>query len=361
MRRSPARTFTNHPLWERPVLVGRRLVARTASVLGLKQPWVVQRRNPASPDVLKEFRLFAIIGTWMEEDVIEATVRNAFEQGCERVFLVDNGSPDDTVDRALAAGAELARTFATSRFDIDLAYELMNECVSRLSADDGANHIWWLWLDADEFPHGPKGLTIREHLAALDRGFRVVGARYINHYPADQPYYISGRHPLDFQPLGEELTTRTCWWWHRKHPLQRFDRGRPEIRCDIGIHRVFSTERPLLEPMQPVFLHHFPFRDKDATVRRLSALYSASEGGFARVDLEEHKHHHMTARLHSLEAVYAHDWQHVPIDIVPGCRRPRAEPVAWADLVTAEDVQVKRWYQVEHVGRSLSRVPPGAA
>ena len=31
--------------------------------------------------------------------------------------------------------------------------------------EDGAEHIWWLWLDADEFPHGPAGRTLREHLA----------------------------------------------------------------------------------------------------------------------------------------------------------------------------------------------------
>ena len=105
MKRGRSRTFTNHPLWQRPVLVGRRGASRTLSALGLAHPWVKRRRNPAWPDVLDDFRLFAIIGTWMEADVIEATVRNAFTQGCERVFLVDNDSPDDTVERALAAGA----------------------------------------------------------------------------------------------------------------------------------------------------------------------------------------------------------------------------------------------------------------
>ena len=97
----------------------------------------------------------------------------------------------------------------------------MNECVSSISIADGAEHIWWLWLDADEFPHGPRGLTIRDYLSTLDSSFRIVGTRYINHYPADAPQDVSGFHPLDFQLLGEELTTRTCWSWHRKHPLQR--------------------------------------------------------------------------------------------------------------------------------------------
>ena len=42
--------------------------------------------------------------------------------------------------------------------------------------DDGSEHIWWLWLDADEFPHAPAGATVREFLEPLDRRFRVVGA-----------------------------------------------------------------------------------------------------------------------------------------------------------------------------------------
>jgi len=49
----------------------------------------------------------------MEEDVVEATVRNAFAQGAEAVYLVDNASTDATVARAEAAGATVAEIFAT--------------------------------------------------------------------------------------------------------------------------------------------------------------------------------------------------------------------------------------------------------
>jgi hypothetical protein len=64
--------------------------------------------NPVDPDTLPEFRFFAVLGTWMEEDVVEATVRNAFAQGVEAVYLVDNASTDATVEWAVAAGATLA-------------------------------------------------------------------------------------------------------------------------------------------------------------------------------------------------------------------------------------------------------------
>jgi hypothetical protein len=341
----------------RPGLIARRAFSRTLSFLRLKHPWVLQRRNPLAPDVLDEFKLFAIVGTWMEADVIEATVRNAFTQGCDRVFIVDNDSPDDTVERAVVAGAEVAQSFTTSRFDIDLAYEVMNECVSRISVADGAQHIWWLWVDADEFPHGPRGLTVRDYLATLDGSFRIVGARYINHYPSDQPYYVSGLHPLDFQPLGEELTSRTCWAWHRKHPLQRFDRNQPTIQCDIGIHRCISSQLPLVEPIEPIFVHHFPFRDRETTVRRLASLFMAVEGSIARVDSRDERHKHMNARRSSLEAVYEQNWDAVPLELVPGCRRPAKEPVFWTELVSPQDVRVARWYRDQHAGGSHGRVP----
>ena len=56
--------------------------------------------NPDHPLLLDDFRLFAVIKSWMDEDIIEATVRNAFVQGADAVFLVDNASTDATLARA---------------------------------------------------------------------------------------------------------------------------------------------------------------------------------------------------------------------------------------------------------------------
>jgi len=358
MRPGHTRTFTNYPLWQRPLLIGRRVAARALSFLGWRHPWVKEQRNPASPRVLEDFRLFAIVGTWMEGDVIEATVKNAFTQGCERVFLVDNESPDDTVEKALGAGAELARSFSEGRFDIGLFYERMNGLVSDISEADGSEHIWWLWLDADEFPHGPRGLTVREYLGTLDRSFRIVGARFMNHYPSAEPHYVSGFHPLDFQPLCEELSTRTCRRWHRKHPLQRFDRGGAEIRSDVGFHMAFSDERPLLEPTESIFVHHFPFRRKEVTFRRIEALFASSASSTSRVDPHDPLHEHMAVRQRSAEAVYAQDWHNVEMTLVAGCRRPRVEPLAWRELVEPEHLAVKRWYLLD--AAHLRRVGAGS-
>ena len=53
----------------------------------------------------------------MEADVVAASIRNAVTQGCERMYVVDNASPDDTVSVALAEGAILARSFTSERYN----------------------------------------------------------------------------------------------------------------------------------------------------------------------------------------------------------------------------------------------------
>ena len=297
--------------------------------------------------MLPAFRLYAVLGTWMEADVVEATVKNAFMQGCERVFLVDNDSQDDTLDVAVGAGAEDVDTYSTEHFDDSARTSRLNECVAEISEADGAEHIWWLWLDADEFPHGPRGLAIREYLASLDESFRIVGARYLNHYPGDPPHYVPGLHPLDFQPLAEELLTRFCWLWHRKHPLQRFDRDRPRIRSIEGFHRGLC-DQPLLEPAEPVFVHHFPFRERETTERRMHALFARCEAQ-PSIEGEDIFTAHMMQRFRTLDAVYDHDWRHVDMRLTRDCRRPREEPVPWTQLVEPDDVPVARWYDASQV------------
>ena len=235
--------------------------------------WVAAVPNPPQHRPLADFRFFAVLGTWMEEDVVEETIEAAFAQGCERVYLVDNDSPDQTVKRALAAGAVLARSFRTPHYDEQLRLALMNEVVREVSDHEADEHLWWLWMDADEFPHGPRGLDLRTYLEGLDRRFRVVGARYFNHYPGPGPAVQPGRSLLEAQPLCEEMIFPMCPEGHRKHPLLRFDLLGPDIRCGVGFHQASCPGPVLVEPAEPMFLHHFPFRDPALTRARLEALW----------------------------------------------------------------------------------------
>lgn len=294
--------------------------------------------NPADARVADRVRLFAVLGTWMEADVVADTVRNALAQGCERVYLVDNGSEDDTVERAVAEGAILARTFVTTQYDEALRLRHMNDVAAEVSAQEPDESLWWLFLDADEFPHGPSGLTLLEYLQTLDVRFRVVGARFFNHYPSTPPHYVPGQHPLELQPLCEELSFSMCAKNHRKHPLLRYDRNGPPVTAGPGFHQAHA-QYPLLEPELPVFLHHFPFREESHTRHRLTLMF-ADRGEMTRGQADNAATAHMLPRFRSLEAVYAGDWDHVE-NFMPGSPPMGVTLSPWRDQVDPEHHKVR--------------------
>ena len=274
---------------------------------------IVTEAHPRRPQPPQDVRFFAILGTWNEEDIVEATVRNAFAQGVEAVYLVDNASTDATVERALAAGATLAESFATDRYEERVRILLMNDAVARLSLSSGAQSVWWLWLDADEFPEGPDGLTIAEYLHTLDRRFRIVGSTYYNHFPSATPSYIPGFHPIDFQPLGEMFVPdepRYCDQPHWKHPLQRFDREERFLVSGPGFHTgtidalAGRTREPLAEPVGGIVTHHVQYRQEPATRARLELLCGSDR------TVVDHAigNTQMQKRLRNLDAIYAQNW-----------------------------------------------------
>lgn len=310
----------------------------------MRSPWVIAQPQPTKSDPIESFLLYAIIGTWMEADIIEATVSNAFAQGVDRVFLVDNDSPDDTVERSKKAGAEHVLTYRTNQYDEDYRINLMNEFVRHASIASGADHVWWLSIDADEFPR-PQGIgTLRGMLASLDRRFRVVGARFLNHYPSPkQTPYVVGHHPIDYQPLCEELTSIMCPQGHRKHSLIRWDRMGSPISSTRGFHQAKCKDRPLLEPLAPFVIHHFPFRDEKVTRFRLQELWTAKSTRFSRANHNDIAVAHMKARLASLDAVYAGDWDKVHTLLLEEPKQG-ISLIDWRQCMPLVSTEIQRWY-----------------
>jgi hypothetical protein len=327
-----------------------RRLRRKVSPSPAQQPWV-SLQGDGAPEPLERIRLFAVLGTWMEADVVEASVRNAITQGCERVYLVDNDSPDDTVRIARAAGAEVARVFATETYDELLRMRLMNDVVREVSGAESDEHIWWLWIDADEFAHGSGGRTLHQHLSALDRRCRIVGTRYFNHYPTDPPHYVEGHHPLDYQPFCEELELAMCPRRHRKHPLQRWDRSGPFIECLAGFHRATSVELPLIEANEAAILHHFPFRSEEMSRRRLEVLCGKESDSTSRAKDGDPATGHMLPRYRSLDAVYRQQWDAVE-NFMPGAERHGVHLCDWESLVEDRDRHIERWYTQTLTGPS---------
>lgn len=326
----------------------RTAVGRWSVQFNVGRRWSRVEANPAKPDPSLPVRLFGIVATWCEGDVIEATVHNAFAQGCERVFIVDNASPDDTVERAAAVGAEIARVYHTDYYSDKVRLAEVNGVVNAVSSEVAADHVWWLLSDADEFVHGPAGLRIVDYLAGLDRRFRVVGARVFDHFPTSEPANVSGRHPLDYQPLCQELRIAWCGLRHWKHPLIRWDRSGPEVWADHGFHRVRAPFR-VEEPREGVFMHHFQYRNRSDTAERLRRLCEPQEDGVVRSaidDAGEWGDSGGRRRWMTLEYLYSQDWAHVERLTARG-HRPGVDPRPWTSLVSPADANVARWYSVE--------------
>lgn len=329
-------------------------VRRAAGLLSIQfnigRRWSRVEANPLKPDSLLGVRLFGIVGTWCEGDVIEATVHNAYAQGCERVFIVDNESPDDTLERAVAAGAEIARVYHTNYYDESRRLAEMYGVINAVSSELAAPHIWWLVSDADEFVHGPAGLRIVDYLARLDRRFRVVGARVFNHFPTSELANVPDRHPLDYQPMCQELEMAWCSLRHWKHPLVRWDRSGPELELEQGFHRVRAPVR-VREPRAGVFLHHFQYRNRPETYERLRRLCEAQDDGLirsAKQDAIVRGGSGGRLRWATLDYAYSQDWAYVE-RLTPRGHRSGVDPRPWTSLVCPADASVARWYATERV------------
>jgi glycosyltransferase involved in cell wall biosynthesis len=318
--------------------------------------WSRVEENPAHPEPLEEAPLFAVVSSYNEADVIEASVKNALAQGVERVYLVDNASTDDTVDRAVSAGAILAERFETECAEDRLRTMLMNAVVWHVSSAERAPHIWWLWMDADEFSHGPGNQTIAQYLSGLDRRFRTVGANFFQHFPHTKPEFVPGFHPLDFQPMCEPFWQDfmpRCPIRHYKHPLARFDRSGPYLLAQNSFHTWAPNDKSqMVEPRLGIVTHHVQYRQEEITRRRLDAIYS--EGSRRGAQVLRAGADGGRRRLRSLDAVYSQRWsevdneRHVRGDV--GVRLQR-----WSDL--SPGFELARWYSNDELARG--RAPAG--
>lgn len=221
--------------------------------------------------------LNAILCVWNEEDIIESTVRHAFAQGCSNVFIIDNASTDKTVERAIRAGAVLAASFKSAYFDEIQKITWLNTIVRNYNAQSNEDHIWWLYLDADEFPNIDSNISIRDFLVSLAPSIYAVHGYLWEHTPTHPPYHVPGYHPADFMLSAGKSQTA-------KIPLLRYDKGAQHLYSGAGAH-TFDTCGDLLPVAENVLnIHHFTYRRPEDSIRRLKQLLSKNADGTSRVD-----------------------------------------------------------------------------
>lgn len=279
--------------------------------------------------------LNAVMCVWNEADIIEASVRHAFAQGCNHVFVIDNGSTDDTVARAKAAGAEIALCFESKYFDEIQKISFLNHVVRQYNCKNNDASVWWLYLDADEFPDTNNGLTLAAFVNRLDDSVMAVHGVMHNHTPSHLPFYMLGFHPADFMPLVSTAG-------YEKIPLVRYVKGRQHLYSCGGAHTLDTNGESILLAKNAIHIHHFQTRRPEVTRQRLKKLLAKRKDGTRRVDWMD-KHAGNQSQTSKIKSAYHNRLQ----------KSMKAFKVDWPTLLTYSPNydfrNLKRWYSPEQI------------
>lgn len=325
-----------------------------------------RRATPSTAEI------YAVIGTWHEADVIEATVKNCLANGVKKVFIIDNDSPDRTCAVAEAAGAIVSKVYKTTLYDDDYRVRLVNECAAAVTTAEKLPELWWMFLDADEFPCGPNGERLLDFVRSLDPKFNIVGANAVDLYPVDGQLYRPGLHPADVLTQGmwrKHGRGVFCSKGHWKHLLFRTQNGNFDLSLARGFHIAYvkpipDTNRPSIltkEPPETMFLFHAPIRAKEDTFRRLEALCGkATADGKPRSAGDDKLLGSQGAikRWRHLEDIYAGNWDRVAL---PHCQMYGQNVVGltllpWRNLVPTMTT-FPRWYEDPNPPTARLRLP----
>jgi len=291
----------------------------------LPNPKQVEQDQEASPP-----KLYAIVSSWYDADIIEANIKNCFAQGASRVFLLDNTSPDNTIELAQKAGAILAKEYKTEVYDEDLRIHLQNELILSETTLRQESDLWWMVLDSDEFPTGKDGRTIIETIRGLPPEIRMVGCDSVDLYPTKDQHYTAGHPALCMTHgvwrRGGMIEGTNCGHW--KHPLIRLLNGQRDIAHNRGNHTVTVpndsplkqtgspilqerlTKHSIFEPHFDITLFHAPIRSREAAQRRLEALCSTQRNKW---DDQVTKNQGAIKRWESLNAIFEERWEDVEL------------------------------------------------
>lgn len=254
-------------------------------------------------------KIYSIICAWNESDIIYATVKNLFAQGVDRVYLIDNDSSDDTVAQAVSAGAIHYHSFKTKYFNEEDKVRVLNGSVVAINREHDYQKVWWMYLDADEFPVvSYPYMSIRDMVNSFAPEIRCVNSRFIDHLPTHLPYYMSGFHPLEFQCVGVSSG-------NRKTQFFRYDKNRPHIISLGGFHKYNDQGQSLVAAPDALPVHHFNFRQESSAKQRLTALTRKQSDGTSRIDwMDNYEKRELNRpysmyrmRLASLKKVYSPD------------------------------------------------------
>ena len=207
----------------------------------------------------------AISFVWNEEDIIESSILNALCQGCDNVFIIDNGSTDSTIQKAVNAGAKFVTSIKTRYFDEREKICQLNSFVKYYNSLNIDDIIWWMYFDADEFISTHNELSLKELIMHLDKQIKAIKGYFYDHIPSYPPYNIERFHPIDFMPDCKISSTY-------KIPIIKYTNGDKHIFSAGGAHEIDTNYDEFLICENAIAIHHFQYRRPDSTLRRLKML-----------------------------------------------------------------------------------------
>ena len=236
--------------------------------------------------------IYAVAAVWNEEDIVYALVEHLWAQGIDRVFVIDDESDDETVAEAGAAGADVLPARSDGTYSEAVRTARVRDAMATYTEAAGGD-VWWLVVDADEFPRGPDGTTVRDLVERAPGWVDVVGSRVLDHVPSGSREYLPRHPPLPFFPLARWFRNAFCGRGHWKHPLMRV-RWAGDVYPMTGHHTVGTSDGRRARESGPTLLtHHFPLRARRRTEEKLrramapGGRYGASPDTFTRVRIRE--------------------------------------------------------------------------
>lgn len=219
--------------------------------------------NDEARGVAADFRVVALLSAFNEQDIIGPVVGHLIAQGVD-VYLIDDGSTDDTVaeasrflDSGLIGVESRSPASADGAFDWEGVLKRKEELASTIPAD------WFIHHDADEFRESPwSDLSLREAIQRVDGlSFNAIDFHLLNFVCTGKPLRQGDDPRLAFsfyqRPESWNRVQIKAW----KQQVDRVD------LASRGGHDVTFPGRKVF-PVR-FLLRHYPIRSEEHGQRKV--------------------------------------------------------------------------------------------
>jgi glycosyltransferase involved in cell wall biosynthesis len=211
---------------------------------------------------MSQGRIYGICLVKDEDDIIAQSLTFAARH-CERIFVIDTGSTDDTwnIVQSLAEQNAAIVPFEQTRepFDIGMRSRVYNAMHTDLSDED-----WWLILDADEF--------LEEDPRPLIAGAMKEGADTINTWQIQ--FYFTDRDAEDYE-RGNRNRDRPIFERRRYYLIdwQETRLFRNDPRRHWNASTSYSPDWLTRTFRRRILNRHYQYRDPEQISKRLRLRY----------------------------------------------------------------------------------------